>query len=338
MPGVRGVLNRHPWIVAAFILLALGTAIWAVTNYIHHTVRPRQRAALQARIADAVRHAETRYERGKFARALEDYQHVLRTFDADLPPRTKGQLTNQVGLCYLGLAGDGDPQGPIVQAVKAFQQALALLPASDFPIAHAGTQNHLGDAHRRRFQVEAEPEQADKAIAAYRAALRLYADTSDAVAQAQTLNRLGNVHRDLHQTDRSSIEQALQFYDQARAALEAASDAATLGATYANAGLAYLALAQGNSASRNLKRAIGQFDKALNQFDAETSPHEYATVHKHLGDAYTLLAAARPGSSTNRALHTQNVITYRNKAKAAYKVAENFGIRRERPPVQVDKK
>lgn len=331
MPGVQRALNRHPWIVAALILLALGTAIWAVTHYIHHTVRPRQRAALEARIADAVRHAQTRYERGRFARALEGYQHVLGTFDADLPQRSKGQLTNQIGLCHLGLAGDGDPQGHLLQAVTAFQQALELLPASDFPTAHAGTRNHLGDAHRRHFQVEARPEHADKAIDAYQAALALYVSVKNPVAQAQTLNRLGNVHRDLHQAGNPSMEHALQFYEQARAALEAAPDAATLGATYTNTGLAYLILAQGNGASRNLKRAIGQFDRAVNQLDADTSPREYGTVHKHLGDAYTLLADAKPGSSTNRALHTQNVIAYRNKAKAAYRIAENFGVPRQRP-------
>jgi len=87
-----------------------------------------------------------------------------------------------------------------------------------------------------------------------------------------------------------------------------------------------------------MKRAIAQFDKALDQLDADTSPRQFGTVHKHLGDAYTLLADARPSSSTNRALHTQNVIAYRNKAKAAYKIAENFGIRRGRPPAPAEKK
>ena len=331
MPEVRWVLNRHPWILAVLILLALGTAMWAVTHYIQHTVRPRQRAALEARINAAVRHAETRYERGKFARALETYQHVLHTFDAHLSRETRGRLTEQLGLCHLGLAEQSDPQGHLVQAVTAFQEALGLLPVGDFPAAHASAQNHLGDAYRRRFQIEAEPQHADKAIAAYQIALALHASASAAVAQAQTLNRLGNVHRDRHQAGTPSMEQALRFYEQARAALGTEPDAATLGATYANTGLAYLALARGNSSSRNLKRAIGQFDRALAQLDAETSPHEYATVHKHLGDAYTLLAETRPGSSTNRALHTQNVIAYRNKAKAAYKVAENFGIQRQRP-------
>jgi hypothetical protein len=49
---------------------------------------------LQARIADAVGRAETRYQLGKFTRALEDYQHVLRTFDADLTGEAKGRLAN----------------------------------------------------------------------------------------------------------------------------------------------------------------------------------------------------------------------------------------------------
>jgi hypothetical protein len=91
---MRGVLNRHPWILAVFILLALVSAMWVVTHYIHHTLRPRQHAALQARIADAVGRAETRYQLGKFTRALEDYQHVLRTFDADLTGEAKGRLAN----------------------------------------------------------------------------------------------------------------------------------------------------------------------------------------------------------------------------------------------------
>ena len=331
MLEVRWVLNRHPWILAALILLGLGAAMLAVTNYINHTVRPRQRAALEARIADAVRRAEARYERGKFARALEDYQHVLGTFDTHLTQQTKGRLTDQVGLCYLGLAELSDPQGHLAQAVAAFQDALGLHSVGDFPAAHASVQSHLGDAHRRRFQVEAKPDHADRAIEAYQAALRLHTSTSDSVRQAQTLNRLGNVYRDLYQADNSSMDQALQFYEQARAALAVEPDATTLGTTYTNMGLAYLTLARRSGSSRDLKRAIDQFDRALGQLDAETSPRGYGTVHKHLGDAYRLLAEAKPGSSTNRALHTQNVIAYRNKAKAAYKVAENFGIPRQRP-------
>ena len=331
MPGVQGVLNRRPWIVAVLILVGLGAAMAAVTNYIHHTVRPRQRAALEARIADAVQRAEGRYERGKLARALEDYQHVLRTFDADLMRETKGRITEQVGLCHLGLAGQNDPQGHLAQAVAAFQEALKLLPVNAFAAAHAGVQGNLVDAYRRQFQVEAELELAHNAVQAYQAALGLHTADSDAVAQARMLNRLGDVHRDLHQAGNSSMEQALQFYEQALAALAAVPDAATLGATYINMGLAYLTVARASGASRNLKRAIRQFDRAVSQLDADTSPREYGTVHKHLGDAYTLLADTKPGSSTNRALHTQNVIAYRNKAKAAYRIAENFGIPRARP-------
>ena len=331
MPEVRWVLNRHPWILAVLILIGLGTAMWAVTDYIQHTVRPRQRAALEARIAEAVSRAEGRYERGKFARALEDYQHVIRTFDADLTRRNRGRLTNRVGLCHLGLAEGSDPKGHLDRAVTAFLEALDLLPLGDFPAAHASTQNYLGDAYRQRFRVAAEPENAREAIAAYEAALALYAETPDAVAQAQTLNRLGNVHRDLYQAGNPNMEPALQFYEQARAALAAEPDAATLGTTFTNTGLAYLTVARRHGSSRNLKRAIAQFDRALDQLDADASPRRFGTVHKHLGDAYTLLAETRPSSSTNRALHTQNVIAYRNKAKAAYRIAENFGIRRGRP-------
>lgn len=331
MPDVRWVLNRHPWILAVLILVGLGAAMAAVTNYIHHTVRPRQHAALQARIAETVHRAEGRYELGKFARALEDYQHVLRTFDADLTREAKGRITEEVGLCHLALAGQGDSQDHLAQAVAAFQEALKHLPVDAFATAHASVQSHLGDAYRRHYQVEARPELADHAIEAYQVALRLHAADSDAVAQAQALNRLGNVYRDLYQADDSSMQQALQFYEQARAVLEVAPNAATLGATYANMGLAYLALARGSGASRNLKRAIQQFDRAANQLDAETSPREYGIVHKHLGDAYTLLSDAKPSSSTNRALHTQNVIAYRNKAKAAYRIGENFGVPRHRP-------
>lgn len=242
-----------------------------------------------------------------------------------------------MGLCYLGLAEHNGANANLALAVTAFQEALGFLPASEFSAARAGVQSRLGDAHRLRFLAESEPQYADEATEAYQAALGLYTAAGNAVAQAQTLNRLGNVYRDLHAADNPHMERALQFYEQARRALKAQPDPATLGETHANVGLAYLTLARAGGGSRNLKRAIDQLDRALHQLDAETSPREYATVHKHLGDAYTLLAEARPGSSTNRALHTQNVIAYRNKAKAAYKIAENFGIRRERP-APADKK
>ena len=325
MPDVQGGLNRRPWIVAVVVLLGLGAAMWSVRNYIQHTLRPRQEAALQARIAEAVNRAQGRYQLGKFARALEDYQHVLRTFDGDLVVEAKGQITSEIGLCYLGLAEQNGAETNLGRAVTAFREALGLLPAAEFPVAHAGTQTHLGDAYRLGFLTDLEPQDADRAIEAYRSALELYATEENAVAQAKTLNRIGNVYRELHAKNSSSMEQALQTYDQARKALEAQPDAAVLGETHANIGLAYLTLARADSSSRNLKRAIGQFDRALVLLDAEASRREFGTVHRHLGDAYTLLAEARPSSSTNRALHTQNVIAYRNKAKAAYRIAENFG-------------
>ena len=336
MPDVQGGLNRRPWIVAVVVLLGLGVAMWSVRNYIQHTLRPRQEAALQARIAEAVNRAQGRYQLGKFARALEDYQHVLRSFDGDLGGEAKGKITNGIGLCYLGLAEQNDAEANLGPAVTAFREALGLLPAAEFPVAHASTQTHLGDAYRLGFLTDLESQEADRAIEAYRSALELYATEENAVAQARTLNRIGNVYRDLHAKNSSAMEEALRTYDQARKALETQPDAAVLGETHANIGLAYLTLARADSSSRNLKRAIGQFDRALVLLDAEASRREFGAVHRHLGDAYTLLAEARPSSSTNRALHTQNVIAYRNKAKAAYRIAENFGTQAS-PPAPAEK-
>lgn len=337
MPDVRGALNRRPWIVAVVVLLGLGTAMWSVRNYIHHTLRPRQEAALQARIAEAVNRAQARYQLGKYARALEDYQHVLRTFDGDLEAEAKGRITVQIGLCNLGLAEQNGAEATLNLAVSAFREALAFLPVAEFPTAHADAQNHLGDAYRVRFLSGLEAPHADQAIEAYQAALMLHVAAEDAVAQARTLNRIGNVYRDLHAADGASMERAFQLYEQAKEALESEPDAAVLGETHVNVGLAYLTLARAAGGSRNLKRAIGQFDRALDLLDPDGSPHDYGAVHRHLGDAYTLLAETRPSSSTNRALHTQNVIAYRNKAKAAYRIAENFG-NTARPPAGDGKK
>ena len=337
MPGVREALNRRPWIVAVVILLGLGTAMWSVRNYIHHTLRPRQEAALQSRIAEAVKRAQARYQLGKFARALEDYQHVMRTFDGDLESETKGRITNEIGLCYLGLAAQSGAESNLGQAVEAFREALGLLPATEFPVLHAGTQTHIGDAYRMRLAADLEPEHAGRAIDAYQVALALHSAADNSAARAKTLNRIGNVYRDLHARDGSSMDQALRTYEQARKALEAQPDAAVLGETHANMGLAYLTVARTDGSSRNLKRAIGQFDRALVLLDAEESRRDFGAVHRHLGDAYTLLAEARPSSSTNRALHTQNVIAYRNKAKAAYRIAENFGIQGN-PPAPAQEK
>ena len=337
MPDVQGAMNRRPWIVAGVILLGLVSAMWAVRGYIHHTLRPRQEAVLQARIAEAVERAQARYQLGKFTRALEDYQHVLRTFDGDLAGEAKGEMKGQIGLCHLGLAEQNGAEASLASAVTAFREALAFLPAVEFPVAHAGTQNHLGDAYRLRFLADLDAQHADQAIEAYEAALGLYATAENAPAQARTLNRLGNVYRDLHANDGSGMDQALQTYEQARKALEAQPDAAVLSQTHANMGLAYLTLGRTGGSSRSLKRAIGQFDRALVLLDAETSRRELGAVHRYLGDAYTLLAEARPSSSTNRALHTQNVIAYRNKAKAAYRMAENFGSQAN-PPRPAEKK
>ena len=337
MPDVRGALNRRPWIVAAVVLLGLATAMWAVRGYIHHTLRPRQEAALQARIAAAVERAQARYRLGKFTRALEDYQHVLRTFDGDLAAAAKGEIKGGIGLCHLGLAAQNGAEASLASAVAAFREALAFLPAAEFPVAHAGARNHLGDAYRLRFLADPERQHADHAIEAYQAALGLYAAAQNAPAQARTLTRIGNVYRELHAADGAGMEQALGFYEQAREALEVEPDAAVLGETHTNEGLAYLTLARTRGSFRSLRRAIAQFERALDLLDPDASPHAYGAVHRHLGDAYTLLAEARPPSSTNRALHTQNVIAYRNKAKAAYRIADNFGSRAV-APARVEKK
>ena len=333
MRWVSRVLNCHPGPICSVILLGLALAMWAVHDYIEHTVRPRQQAARQARISVASSRAEAQYKKGKFDRALEEYRYILQAFDAHLRPHVKGRLHSQIGLCYIGLADTSQPVEHLTQAIDAFAVAFAFLPVDAYAMDHARAQIGLGDTHVALTHVEGKPEHMDRAIQAYQTALDIQREASNPAEHASTLNRLGNVYRDHPKANRSarSIDRALAFYQQALEVLADQPYPREMGQTHLEMGQAYIALAKNGTPNRWLNHAIAQFQAALAVLTADAHPQAYGIAHRYLGDSYTMFAEIKPRPGAPRSSYIQRAMSYRNKAKAAYRIAENFGLRR--PPV-----
>ena len=92
-------------------------------------------------------------------------------------------------------------------------------------------------------------------------------------------------------------------------------------------GKAYLLFAKYKYRRRYLEAAEKSFGAVLKVFTSENHPRRHAQTQAHIGDTYTLLAALKPRSTTQRSNNAQKRMRYQNMANRAYRVAESFGIR-----------
>lgn len=325
---VRHILNRHPIPIAVLILVGLGVTLWAATDYIENTVKPRRIAERRAKIEAEIAEADRAVARRRYAAAARRYRYVLNAYTDELAAAVRGDLWHRLGRAHRLAAERKEPRTHLAAAVEALERALELRPPGTDAQAHLASREELGRVRHARYAVTGEAAELEAAIAAFEAALAEVAPDDEWQAR---LHRLaGNALRDRYaaEPEAAPLEPALAHY---RQALE--TDALG-GATTERAELLVELATAHVLRARNLgrpreeaQRAVSALEPALEAVTRAEQPRTYGHIQKLLGDAYTLIAEDPPPrmSASRRYQHTYR---YESRARIAYDKAEQVGISR----------
>jgi tetratricopeptide (TPR) repeat protein len=181
------------------------------------------------------------------------------------------------------------------QALQSLQQIQQLEKQQAPQKALAAAYYSLGRLYREQIEQGDSTEQTlTISIEAHEQALRCLDEQSP--LWCDTLNDLGNLYwmqsRCAIEVDvqLSSLERAIQSYDQALTKLDPASSAQTYAMIQNNLGSAYGDLAQYQEPAQNLQKSVAAYDVALRYRTVEDDPARYAATQNNLGTACWNLA------------------------------------------------
>ena len=226
-------------------------------------------------------------------------------------PDTIARLQSNLGAAYSVLANYQEPAENLVQAVRAYHQALQYRRADTIPLEYSSLQNSLGTAYWKLAQYDKPKQNLHHAIAAYNEALPYRQPHQEPLSYAKVQNNLGIAYWSLAQHERPVflLGQAISAYRNALAYRTLEADPAACAATQNNLGTAYWELAnhQSDAAEQQLKlweQAISAYDAAIKaaQKVAQSEPSmplnfDLSATHHSLGVVYDRVAA---GSLTDQ--------------------------------------
>ncbi|MEA5448715.1 tetratricopeptide repeat protein [Leptolyngbya sp. CCNP1308] len=167
---------------------------------------------VMATFANAIQQAPLGNRAAQIELAIATYNWVL----TELPPHSVDWATtlNNLATAYRHRLM-GDPADNLEQAIKLYQQALAVPSPLTWPVTMTG----LGAAYRDR--IHGDPaENIERAIAAYQQALGAISRHSQPMAWAMVTNHLAAVYGDRQRGDRRcNIDMAIDNYRRAFAEL-----------------------------------------------------------------------------------------------------------------------
>jgi CHAT domain-containing protein/Flp pilus assembly protein TadD len=135
-------------------------------------------------------------------------------------------------------------QGQFREALKTFEQVLAIAKQINDTVSEGRTLNNIGEVYRSLGQYA-------KALEFYQRALVIAKQIADTAGVGRTLNNIGEVYRNLGQ-----YANALKFYQQALVIAKQIGDTALEGITLSNIGSAYQGLGQYAKALEFYQRAL----------------------------------------------------------------------------------
>lgn len=335
-------LNRRPLAVCILILIGAGWGFWATHDFVVNGLQPRERAALQARIAAQIGEADSKLRRRQYNPALSTYRFMLSAHDAHLGSREKGRLQHQIGLCLMGLARNKDTQENLRRAGEAFAAAISLRPLDGDPQGYAESQIRLGQVHARLAQDTEDQDRFGQAIAAYREALKVRTAAADPAGYAGLQILIGNALRDAFVSGPGQKDErmapALAAYAEALRAAAPGRHPETAGQVYLERAQAYLKLADGVFKRTHTRLAVADADLALELFPKRDHPREFGRAQKLLGDVYMKMYHEVTVDTGTAWQDSQTRYRWQESAKRAYELAAQFGVSRFSPaPNGLDK-
>lgn len=176
-------------------------------------------------------------------------------------------------------------------AVRAYEEALKLMTADEFPIQYAMVQHSLAIAYRNLAGVEDREHNLEKAISAHEEALKIYTFEEFPMDHAIAWDNIGLASSDLATLEERKInlKKAIEAYE-AEIKVETLKE---FPMQYAmarkNLGMAYTCMADMEEMDKNLEKAARSYGEALEKFEnlklshhAEKVKNELAVIFREL--------------------------------------------------------
>ena len=182
---------------------------------------------------------------------------------------TKQRKEEALRLLQLGIQQVN--QGQFQEALKAFQEALAIFKQIGDTAREETTLNNIGEAYHNLGQYK-------KALDYYQQALAIGKKIKDTPGEGTTLNNIGAVYRNLGQ-----YTKALDYYQQALVIVKKIGNTAGQGITLNNIGGVYRNLAQYTKALDYYQQALAIRKKIGNKRGEGTTLNNIGAVYDDLG-------------------------------------------------------
>ncbi len=254
----------------------------------------------EAQARKALAEADSLYDKGRFAEAIEQYNQSLLFFCEDAHPQDWAMTQNNLGIAYRNLP-TGDRGENLAKAIACYEAALRIRTEQDFPSQWATTQNNLGIAYAN-LPTGNKGENLAKAITCYEAALRIRTEKDFPADWAMTQNNLGEAYRKMPTGNKEeNLKQAITCFEAALRIRTEKDFPADWAMTQNNLGLAYSDLPTGDK-GENLAKAIACYEAALRIYTEQDFPANWATTQNNLGVAFRNLPTGDKGDNLAKAI------------------------------------
>ncbi|MGD1873188.1 MAG: hypothetical protein ACFB02_09075 [Mastigocoleus sp.] len=187
----------------------------------------------------------------------------------------------------------GDRADNLEIAIAGYDTALTVLTQDKHPQEWGGTKNNLGNAYVERIEGERE-ENLSSAIECFINALEVYERDDDPYDWAMTQNNLGTAYINKVEGGKAAnIEKAIECYLDAAQIYERYLHPYQWAALQFNLGNAYSdrSVADNNintieESAEDIEQAIDYYLNALEIYNRDRTPQEWAMVQYNLGNAY----------------------------------------------------
>lgn len=231
---------------------------------------------------DSAQEPEQKIATGERALALENQ---LTTWSLPEPREgVRGRLLLGIGSAYL-VRVQGDRAENIEQAIRRFDQGLAVTTQATSQEAWAMLHNNAGIAFWRRIRGERADNQ-DQAIAHYETALAVFDSATNAQQWAQVQNNLAIAYWNRIRGERpKNIEAAISHFEACLTVFTRDAQPNLWAIVQNNLGIAYQIRPKGDKA-QNAELAIASMKNALTVFTRETFATEWAQTQNNLAIVY----------------------------------------------------
>ncbi len=167
--------KNNPWLIA----IGGGVVVGLLLLYIYpFIILDKQQKREMEIIVSSLDTLEKRLENGTDTKALSEilseYKNLSKEVSIKEEPKIYARIKHGEGSTYYELSKLKDKEHSLIEATRAYQEALKIRTVEKYPVDYATTQNSLGNANRALSEIRDKEENSELAIKAYQQALKIF--------------------------------------------------------------------------------------------------------------------------------------------------------------------